>query len=285
MNYRHAYHAGNHADVLKHVVLLAALDLLRRKPSPIFVLDTHAGRGSYQLAGHEARKSAEADAGIVRLASHPPADETLASYLMAVMAHNPSGRLLTYPGSPALIAQRLREQDRMVCRETQPEEAQALKALFDGNGQVSVQADDGYEALKALLPPRLGGQRFARGLVLVDPPFEAQDKEFDTALPAIAEGLRRWPQGVFVLWYPIKLRHSMARQVRRMAALPMASALRVELLVRPADSPLRMNGSGVLICNPPWGLEPALKKALPELRRLLGEQRADSVVEWIKPPA
>lgn len=284
MNYRHAYHAGNHADVLKHVVLLAALDLLRKKPSSIFVLDTHAGRGSYQLAGHEARKSAEAEAGIFRVANRPPADPTLSDYLMAVMAHNPTGRLLTYPGSPALIAQRLREQDRMVCRETQPEEAQALKELFEANPLVSVQAGDGYEALKALLPPRIGEQRFARGLVLIDPPYEAQDKEFDIALPAMAEGLRRWPQGVFMLWYPIKLRHSMARQVRRMAALPMASALRVELLVRPADSPLRMNGSGLLVCNPPWGLEPALKNALPELRNLLGEQRAEAVVEWIKPP-
>lgn len=284
MNYRHVYHAGNHGDVLKHVAVLAILSLLRRKPTSLFVLDTHAGRGRYNLVGSEAGKTGEADAGIRQLATGSTDSPAVRDYLSAVMAHNPDGRLEVYPGSPLLIADRLGEHDRLLCCELQSSEAGALKALFAGDRRIGVQQTDGYAALKAILPPRHGEVRYHRGLVLMDPAYEAQDEEFDLALPALADGLRRWPQGVFMLWYPIKLRHTLPRQYRRMAALPMASALRVELRVRPADSPLRLNGSGLLICNPPWGLEPVLSDALPTLRRALGESGADRTLEWLKRP-
>ena len=170
MNYRHAFHAGNHADVLKHVVLLALLDALLRKDTPCFVLDTHAGRGRYLLQDGDASRTGEAAAGILRLtglADPPPA---LARYLAAAAAELPH-----YPGSPLLAARALRGHDRLAACELQAEEAAALRSLFAGDPRVAVHARDGYGAVRALLPPRVDGTRYARGLVLVDPPYEAQE--------------------------------------------------------------------------------------------------------------
>ncbi|HBK55944.1 MAG TPA: 23S rRNA (adenine(2030)-N(6))-methyltransferase RlmJ [Xanthomonadales bacterium] len=282
MNYRHAFHAGNVADVLKHVVLLAVIDHLQRKPTPWFALDSHAGRGSYRLSNPG--KPSEADDGIRRLRQRPPSDPLLANYLAAVARHDRDTQGADgehYPGSPSLIADRLGPDDRLACCEIQTEEADALSQRFARDRRVGVHRRDGYGAIKALLPPRLGERRFARGLVLIDPPYETRDEEFDVALPALADGLRRWPQGVFMLWYPIKLASTLTRQYRRMAALPAASALRIELCVRPADSPLRLNGSGLVVCNPPWGLDTALATALPELATRLDQGKGNWRLDWL----
>ena len=284
VRYHHAFHAGNHGDVLKHVVLLAILDLLRRKPAPMFVLDTHAGAGQYDLDSAEATRSGEAGSGIGRLPAGGPFLPALAEYVAAVGAHNSDGPLRTYPGSPHLIARRLRAGDRLVCCELADEAVAALRGLFAGDPRVEVCQGDGYDALKARLPPRHGELRYARGLVLIDPPYEAQEAEFDRIVPALTERLRRWPQGVFALWYPIKLRHTLARPLRRLSALPAKAMLRAELLVRRADSPLRLNGSGMLVFNPPWGLEPMLAEVLPVLGRLLGEPRGDWTLDWPRRP-
>jgi 23S rRNA (adenine2030-N6)-methyltransferase len=283
MNYRHAFHAGNHADALKHVVLLALCDALVAKPAPCFALDTHAGRGLYRLEGEEARRSGEADAGIARL--RPGVDPAIDRYLAAIAACRDAHGADAYPGSPWLLAHALRAQDRIACCELQPEEAAILKANFAGDARIATHARDGYAAMKALLPPKIGDQRFARGLVLVDPPYEAQLAEFDAAFAALREGLSRWPQAAFALWYPVKQRRALQPMLRGAAALPAKSALVVELLVRNDDSPLRMNGSGLLLLNPPFTFDEGLRTALPALRSMLeeGNGRGDVRMAWLTP--
>ncbi|WP_368562079.1 23S rRNA (adenine(2030)-N(6))-methyltransferase RlmJ [Pseudoxanthomonas sp. UTMC 1351] len=282
MNYRHAFHAGNHADVLKHTVLLALIDALKRKDSPFFVLDTHAGRGRYLLSAVESRKTAEADAGVLKLMGEPKAPEVLERYLRAVQAINPVGAMVAYPGSPLLVAQALREQDRLAACELQEEEAQALKELFAHDAKVAVHARDGYAAIKALLPPKIGETKFARGLVLIDPPYEVQDAEYPQIIATLREAMARWPNAVYAVWYPIKLRRSLMHFFRKAEALPARSALLAELQIRPDDSPLRLNGSGMLILNSPWQFDQTLAPALPMLKRVLGEARASTRLEWLK---
>jgi len=283
MNYRHAFHAGNHADVLKHVVLLATLDALLRKDAPFFVLDTHAGRGRYLLQGDEAHRTSEATTGILQLAGRKGLPPALERYLQAVAADNPVDSLVAYPGSPLFAARAMRAQDRLAACELQAEEAAALKALFAGDTRVAVHARDGYAAVRALLPPRVDGVRFARGLVLVDPPYEAQEAEYPRVVEAVGEALQRWPQAICAIWYPIKRRRSLQPFFRNLAKLPGArSVLLAELLVRPDDSPLRLNGSGMAVLNPPWKLDEALAPVLPVLQDPLGEAGASTRLEWIK---
>ena len=285
MNYRHAFHAGNHADVLKHIVLLALVDALCRKDAPFFVLDTHAGRGRYLLGGAESRKTSEADEGVFKLAAVPRLPAPAERYLKAVEANNPVGALVAYPGSPLLAAQAMRAQDRLAACELQPEEAQALKALFAGDARVAVHARDGYTAMKALLPPRAGAQRIARGLVLIDPPYEAQDAEYPQIVAALRDALERWPAATYAVWYPIKQRRSLLPVFRKVAALPSRGAFVAELQVRPDDSPLRLNGSGMLVLNPPWQLHETLAPVLPVLAATLGEAGASHRLEWLRAPA
>ena len=284
MNYRHAFHAGNHADVLKHVVLLALCDALIAKPAACFVLDTHAGRGLYKLDGEAALKTGEAQDGIARLLAEAPKALPVQRYLAAVRACRQQHGAQAYPGSPWLLAHALREQDRIAACELHPEEAHVLHDHFSGDPRVAVHARDGYAAVKALLPPKHGTTRFARGLVLIDPPYEAQLDEFDTALAAIREALARWPQGMLALWYPIKLRRALQQFYRKAAALDARSALLLELLVRPDDSPLRMNGSGMLLLNAPWQFDATMRPVLAALQTALGEPGATSRVEWLKTP-
>ncbi|MCC8362100.1 23S rRNA (adenine(2030)-N(6))-methyltransferase RlmJ [Lysobacter sp. A6] len=284
MNYRHAFHAGNHADVLKHVALLALCDALRAKPAACFALDTHAGRGLYQLDADAALRTGEAEGGVARLAG--ARDPGIARYLDAVAACRAAHGPQAYPGSPWLLAHALREQDRIACCELQPEEAAALKEVFRNDPRVAVHARDGYAAMKALLPPRAGEVRFARGLVLIDPPYEAQLEEFDTAIAALRDGLSRWPQATYALWYPIKLRRSLQPFYRTAAALDAKSVLAIELLVRPDDSPLRMNGSGLLILNAPWQFDTQFAPTMRAMRGALEEPAGgDARIEWLRAPA
>jgi 23S rRNA (adenine2030-N6)-methyltransferase len=282
MNYRHAFHAGNHADVLKHITLLALIDALKRKDTPFFVLDTHAGRGRYLLAAEESRKTNEAESGVLRLLAEPKLPEVVEQYLRAVQAGNPLGSLLSYPGSPLLSAQAMRTQDRLALCELQAEEADQLRELFERDTRVRVHTGDGYSAIRAFLPPRAGDIKIGRGLVLIDPPYEAQDGEYPQILAALRETLARWPQAICAIWYPIKQRRSLLPFFRKAASLPAKSALLAELQVRPDDSPLRLNGSGMLIVNPPWQFEQTLAPALPALKSHLGEKGASTRLEWIR---
>lgn len=284
MNYRHAFHAGNHADVLKHIVQLALLDAFKRKDSPFFVLDTHGGRGRYLLASEESRKTLEIEDGVMRLMAQPSLPEVVERYLKAVQADNPVGALLAYPGSPLLTAQTLRAQDRMAACELQPDEAAALKALFASDARVGVHEGDGYQLLRALLPPKVNGSKIGRGLVLIDPPYEVQDAEYPRILTALSETLARWPQATCAVWFPIKQRRTILHFLRKATALPMKSALTIEFLVRPDESPLRLNGSGMLILNAPFQFDRTVGPALPALRKHLGEAGASTRLDWLKTP-
>ncbi len=282
MNYRHAFHAGNHADVLKHITLLALIDTLKRKQTPFFVLDTHAGRGRYLLTAEDSQKTSEANDGVMRLMATPALPEVVEHYLRAVQADNPVGALLTYPGSPLLAAQACREQDRLAFCETQPEEAAALQALFAHDRRVRVHAGDGYAAVRAFLPPRAGETKIGRGLVLIDPPYEAQQAEYPQIVTTLRDVLARWPQAICAVWYPIKQRRSLQPFLRKMAALPAKSVLLAELMVHPDDSPLRLNGSGMLIVNAPWRFDQVLAPALPVLKQHLGEDGGSTRLEWLR---
>ncbi|HXE65878.1 MAG TPA: 23S rRNA (adenine(2030)-N(6))-methyltransferase RlmJ [Rhodanobacteraceae bacterium] len=278
MNYRHAFHAGNFADVFKHAILLALLDALTAKDKPLCYFDTHAGRGTYGLDHAEAKKTGEWCDGIGRLFDDPDPPPSLSRYLDAIRACNPDGTLRTYPGSPLLAAQALRANDRLILCETQDDEAVALRALFSGDTRVHVHQRDGYAALNALLPPPE-----KRGLVLIDPPFEAQEGEFAAIEAALTRAHTRWPKGVYAVWYPIKTHRAIAPFHRRLAAGPFEKVLIAELLVQPDDSPLRLNGCGVLIANPPWKIDATLASMLPALCNALAQSPAASQrLRWLR---
>lgn len=285
MNYRHAFHAGNHADVLKHVVLLALCDALTAKPAPLFALDTHAGRGLYALDSNSAQRTGEAEGGIGRLLAEPPRDPLIERYLRAIRACRAEHGRAAYPGSPWLLAHALRPEDRIAVCELHPEEAGQLQANLVNDPRVAVHARDGYAAMKALLPPKIGATRYNRGLVLIDPPYEAQLEEFDAIIAALRDAVTRWPQATYAVWYPIKLRRSLQPFFRRAAAVPAKSALLAELQVYPDNSPLRMNGSGMLVLNAPWQLDTRLAPAVEALRAALGEPGNSARVEWLQAPA
>jgi 23S rRNA (adenine2030-N6)-methyltransferase len=278
MNYRHAFHAGNFADVFKHAILLALLDALTAKDKPLCYFDTHAGRGRYALDDEEAGKTGEWRDGIGRLFDSPRLSASLRRYVDAIRAFNPDGTLRNYPGSPLLAARALRPDDRLVLCETQQDEAAALRALCRDDRRVHVHQRDGYAALNALLPPLE-----KRGLVLIDPPFEAQEGEFAAIEAALGSAHARWPNGVYAVWYPIKTRRTIAPFHRRMANGPFGEVLVAELLARPDDSPLRLNGCGMLIANPPWKLDATLAALLPPLRDVLAQSAgASENLRWLR---
>ncbi len=272
MNYRHAFHAGNFADVHKHIVLLALLDRLKQKPKPIFYLDTHAGRGWYDLRSEDATRGGEWREGIARLAGRAAQSAELLRYLQAT--HAAGAVPMHYPGSPVVALRALREGDRAVLVEQQSAEAQVLKQSAHGKRNVTVVCGDGYAALQAYLPPREN-----RGLVLIDPPYEA-DSEFAEAERALRLGLSRWPNGVFALWYPITAGAQAQRLNAALHASGLRKLLRLELTVRPADSPIGLNGSGLVIANPPWKFDVEMRQAQAEVHAALsGSGR--SRVEWL----
>jgi 23S rRNA (adenine2030-N6)-methyltransferase len=267
VKYRHAFHAGNFADVTKHVALVAALMRLMEKDRPLFLLDTHAGRGRYDIGG----PGGEAACGIGRLAATggPPRHPALARYLELVGALNPDGRLRSYPGSPLIEAALMRPGDRAAFCELQPGEAEQLRREFRGDARIGVHARDGFEALTALLPPRE-----KRGLALIDPPYEETDADFSRVAAALAGAASRWPQGVLTAWYPIKQGAVAARLHRRLVDAGLTRLLVAELCVHPDDSRAGLNGSGLVTVNPPWRLEEDLRELLPRLHAALAERGA-----------
>jgi 23S rRNA (adenine2030-N6)-methyltransferase len=261
MNYRHGYHAGNFADVVKHAIVAMILDHLKEKDKGFCVLDTHAGAGRYDLSAEAAAKTGEWRDGIGRLWGRADLPPELAPYLAAIRRLNRAGvgTLRWYPGSPRLVRILMRPQDRLVACELHPAEAQALHREFAGDARVRVARMDGYQALKAHLPP---AER--RGLVLVDPPFEERD-EFERMLKGLNEARRRWAQGVFAFWYPIKDHAATASFHKSVVDLGVKRVIAAEVLVRPATDPERLNGAGLLLVNPPWTLADDLVRLLPRL--------------------
>lgn len=271
MNYRHGFHAGNFADVHKHIVLTAIVDYLAQKDSAFCVLDTHGGRGSYDLTTGQAERTREYIEGIAKLWQSQDAPPLTRRYLALVRAFNleRSGKeaLFAYPGSPRLVRMQMRPQDRLVACELHPEESALLKAEFRGDKQVAIHERDGWEALGGLLPPKE-----KRGVVLIDPPYEAQEDELKLAGTALKEAHRRFPNGILALWYPIKERATIARFHQQVLRMNLGNVLASELCVWPDDARLHLNGSGMLIVNPPWQLGDQLKTELPWLWQKLSQQ-------------
>jgi 23S rRNA (adenine2030-N6)-methyltransferase len=273
LNYRHAFHAGGFADVIKHIVLVRILLYLQEKPAAFRVIDTHAGAGLYDLAGDEARRGGEWLTGIARIMQARLTEETaslLKPYLDIVRAFNPQGELVAYPGSPLIARALLRPQDRLTACEV---ERDARKRLIDAlrrDTQARVVDLDGWMALGAFVPPN---ER--RGLVLIDPPFEARD-EFERLAKGFRTAFGKWPPGSYLLWYPAKSRRAtdeLAHEVASVAASvkPAGKCLRLEFSVGPQTHDSALASSGLLMVNPPFTLQGELKVILPELEKPLGQ--------------
>ena len=273
MNYRHAFHAGSFADVVKHIVLVRILTYLHEKPAAFRVIDTHAGAGVYDLTGDEARRGGEWLTGIARLMQARLSVATaplVKPYLDIVRAFNPQGDLQAYPGSPLITRALLRPQDRLVACEV---EASARKRLIDAlrrDTQARVVDLDGWVALPAFVPPN---ER--RGLVLIDPPYEQKD-EFERLASGFEEAFAKWPTGIYVLWYPAKSRRATDALAQHVAAVVEArvgakKSLRIEFSVAPQIADAGLTSAGLLIVNPPWTLVSELKAILPELEKPLGQ--------------
>jgi 23S rRNA (adenine2030-N6)-methyltransferase len=276
MNYRHGFHAGNFADVLKHAAQLELLRLLAAKDKPLLVVDTHAGRGGYDLGGDEAARTGEWRDGIGRLLGSRDTPPVVHRYVETVRAYDRKfgtrgGALGHYPGSPRFARPLLRPGDRCVLCEAHAEEAVKLKREFSGDKAVDVRATDGYATLKALLPPP---ER--RGMVLIDPPFERPD-EFRRMEQALSGALHRFATGVYALWYPLKDEAAVAG-LRAAAARIAASVIDLELrLVDPLPT-AGLQGCGLIVVNPPWTFDEAMRPAMPWLARTLGGDKARGTI-------
>ncbi len=263
MNYRHAFHAGNFADCMKHALLLSILDLMARKPAPVFVLDTHAGRGAYDLMG-DAERTGEWREGFAKLLPAPP--PPLAAYVAS------AERLGLYPGSPRLIRARLRPTDALACCELHPDDHAALRRLFRHDPQVAVHHRDGWAAIPALLPPAQ-----TRGLVLIDPPYE-QPGELERVVAALQAGAARFGHGVYAAWYPIKHRSPVTAFHAALQSAGLRDVVAAELWLREPTDPGRLNGCGLIVRNPPFGFEDEAGPILAALAERLGEAGAGSAM-------
>ncbi len=265
MNYRHIYHAGNFADVMKHALLLRLLAAMQRKPKPFLVLDTHAGIGRYDVTSEQAEKTGEWREGVGRLLDNPP--PALAGYVQTVR------HLGLYPGSPVFAAEALRPDDRLIACELHPEDAAILRRTMRPYENTAVHERDGYEALGAFLPPPE-----KRALVLIDPPFERPD-EFPVLARKLAEAWKKFPSGVYAVWYPIKHRAPVRAFFDTLKATPVRDMITAELLRRPDKDPARLNGAGLAVINPPFGFEAEAAPILQACADIFGEAGASAGVE------
>lgn len=278
MNYRHAFHAGNFADVFKHLVLVALLEGLKRKEKGFAYVETHAGAGRYDLRNPAVQKTGEYRDGIERLWRAPSADPLIAAYLAAVGSVNRGTALHVYPGSPRIARALVRPQDRLQLAELEPGECARLERDFARDGQVRVARGDGYALLGAWLPPRE-----ARGLVLIDPPYESAG-EWQKVADAVVAAHRRWATGCYAVWYPLKAGAPVTRVKQALETSGMRKILVAEIEVWPGDTPFRLNGCGMAMVNPPWRVDGELERVLPPLAEQLRQgPRASARVGWLVP--
>ena len=276
MNYRHAFHAGNHADVLKHLVLSRLLALLAKKDAPYAYLDSHAGIGLYDLRGDQASRTGEWLEGIQRVWQADDVPALFDDYLGVIRALNPDGQLRYYPGSPEVARELSREQDRLQLNEKHPDDGRLLKANMKYDRRVAVHLGEGWYVPRALLPT---AQK--RAVLLIDPPFEQAD-ELQRCAQALQESIARMRQAVVAIWYPIKDQRQLKRFYQDLQGTGAPKLLRVELLVHAADNAdVGLNGSGLAIANPPWGLEDELRSVLPWLGQNLGQTQGGWKLDWL----
>lgn len=275
LSYRHGFHAGNFADVLKHAVLVALLQALQRKDKPFVYIDTHAGAGGYDLQSPLARQTEEFHTGILRLWRQTDHSPELAAYLDIVRQFNPSGRLRYYPGSP-LIAQHLcRAMDRLLLSERHPSDSVSLQTLCAGDRRIQVLQEDGLTQIKAKLPPR---ER--RGLIFIDPSYEMKH-DYAAVIAALCDAHTRFATGIYSLWYPVIERHATEHWLDKIRRTGLRRLLRIEYCPRPDCSGGGMTGSGLVLINPPWQLDEWAQCLLPELDAVLGEPGSHWQVTWL----
>ncbi len=277
LSYRHGFHAGNFADVLKHALLALTIQALKQKDKPFLYIDTHAGAGKYRLDSEYARKTGECADGVVKLWRQAEPPPELRDYLAAVRAENVGGELLRYPGSPQLARRLLRAQDRLWLSELHNTDFAALRELFAGDKQVTVSMEDGLERLEKKLPPPQ-----KRGLVLIDPSYEMRS-EYRQVLQAVVAAHRRFATGVYAVWYPVLERAALEKWLREWAATGIERQLRIEHCVAPDGAGRGMTGSGMLFINPPWRLDEQAKVLLPWLNHVLADGRGEWLVHWQVP--
>jgi 23S rRNA (adenine2030-N6)-methyltransferase len=280
MNYRHAYHAGNHADVLKHSVLAHIVEYLGQKDKAFAVLDAHAGIGLYDLSSVEAGKTGEWMGGVGKIAE--PFDDgievILKAYRTSIGRMNATGTMQYYPGSPEIVLHHLRESDRLLANELHPQDAQTLRQSYVGDDRLQVLEMDALQAIKASLP-----FKERRGLVLIDPPYEQVD-ETQRVARMLAEGQRRFATGIFMIWYPVTTHQFVDGFLDAIEKLALGNILRAELCVKKTEDSGGLSGSGLLILNPPFTLESELRVLLPALAERLGvDGHGRSLVEWLTP--
>jgi 23S rRNA (adenine2030-N6)-methyltransferase len=267
LSYRHAFHAGNHADVLKHIILLQIAEYMGEKATPFWIIDTHAGAGRYALDSGHATKLAEYRDGVGRLWGKKGLPPAAVDYLEFIKQLNPDGNLRHYPGSPWLASQMLRESDRLRLYELHSTDAKLLQECFKSAGrQVSVNPTDGFAGLKAVLPPPS-----RRALVLIDPSYETRD-DYSNVVKGLKEALQRFPTGTYALWYPMLSKLESRKLPDKLKGLGAENWLHVTLEVSaPSKDGYGMNGSGMFIINPPWTLEKKMHETMPKLSELLAQ--------------
>ncbi len=276
LSYRHAFHAGSHADVLKHFILVQLLQYLNRKDKPYWVIDTHAGAGLYALDQGYAAQNAEYKGGIARLWARNDLPPPLAEYVALVRSVNPDNGLKTYPGSPLLAQALIRRDDRLRLYELHPTDSQHLQNNFaDAGRQIKMEKADGFAGLKALLPPPP-----RRGLILIDPPYEVK-QDYQRVVKVLEESLKRFATGIYTVWYPMLQRQESIQFVGHLRQLPLQNWLHAGLTVHaPAPDGFGMHGSGMFIINPPWTLKQTLQSVMPFLTEQLAiDDGAEFVLE------
>ncbi len=277
LSYRHSFHAGNHADVLKHIVQSLILNALQQKEKPFVYHDTHSGVGRYDLTHEWSEKTGEYKQGIARIWQQNVTPPAIQSYLDAVKALNESEELRYYPGSPRVARAHLRAQDRMVLTELHPSDYPLLEQEFHRDRQVSIYKEDGFQRLIGSLPPQ---ER--RGLVLIDPPYELA-KEYSDVVRAIAQSYKRWATGIYAIWYPVVNRDTIDDMLEGLESLGIHKILQIELGVSPDTHERGMTASGMIVINPPWTLEGQMKEILPFLQQAIAPVTGHFKVEWVVP--
>ena len=278
LSYRHSFHAGNHADVLKHIVQTLIIESLKEKEKPFLYLDTHAGAGRYQLTNAHATRTGEYLEGIARLWQQEEVPELILPYLEAVGSLNTSDELRYYPGSPLLAAKLLREQDLLMLTELHPTDFPLLRTEFSRDKRVRVCREDGFGQLKSKLPPAS-----RRGFALIDPPYELK-QDYSAVVKGIVEGHKRFATGTYAIWYPVVHRQQIKRMLKELEATGIRKILQIELAVKPDSDQLGMTASGMIVINPPWKLASQMTSILPWLHKtLVPEGTGHTLVEWVVP--
>lgn len=275
LSYRHSYHAGNHADVIKHLTQVAILDYLLKKEKPLCYHDTHAGAGLYSLHSEHAQKTTEFKDGIAKLWQYQPQSAVLQQYLTLIKQVNPDNALNFYPGSPKIAALMLRQQDYLQATELHPTDYPVLKSQFVKRRYSRIENSDAYAGFKAMLPPLV-----KRGLVLIDPPYELKT-EYQDLVAGLLEAYKRWPQATYAIWYPVIERSAAEAFIAAIVATGIKNQLRIEFNLHADSSGHGMTGSGMLVINPPYTLAAELEKALAEIKQQLGSAQSQIRLEQL----